>query len=79
MHDFSGNVDPAAKFRVYPAILGVDEKSDTFQLDLTHHYKKINYGAGVSYDRYQSGIGVGNGSTNSGTLVSFALALPSMK
>jgi hypothetical protein len=41
---------PTTVFRVYPAILDVDETSDTFQLDLTHHYKKVNYGAGVSYE-----------------------------
>jgi len=35
---------------VYPGIYSLDEKSDTFQLDLTHHYKKVNYGAGVSYE-----------------------------
>ncbi len=40
---------PASLFRVYPAIEDVDETSDTFQLDLTHNYKKINYGAGISY------------------------------
>jgi len=40
---------PATVFRVYPAIEDVDETSDTFQLDLTHNYKKINYGAGISY------------------------------
>ena len=28
----------------------MDETSDTFQLDLTHHYKKVNYGAGISYE-----------------------------
>lgn len=44
VHDSGGN-----NRRVYPAILDVDESSDLFQLDLTHHYKKINYGAGVSY------------------------------
>ena len=38
-----------SNYRVYPAIEDIDETSDTFQLDLTHHYKKINYGAGVSY------------------------------
>lgn len=41
---------PASLFRVYPAIEDVDETSDTFQLDLTHNYKKINYGAGISYE-----------------------------
>jgi hypothetical protein len=41
----SGNID-----RVYPGIYSLDEKSDTFQLDLTHHYQKVNYGAGVSYE-----------------------------
>ena len=41
---------PGSVFRVYPAILDVDETSDTFQLDLTHNYKKLNYGAGVSYE-----------------------------
>ena len=35
---------------MYPGIYSIDEKSDTFQLDLTHHYKKVNYGAGVSYE-----------------------------
>jgi hypothetical protein len=41
---------PATVNRVYPAIDDVDETSDLFQLDLTHNYKKINYGAGVSYE-----------------------------
>ena len=45
VHDASGNV-----YRVYPAIFDLDETSDTFQLDLTHHYKQVNYGAGVSYE-----------------------------
>ena len=45
VHDSGGNV-----YRVYPAIESVDESSDTFQLDLTHHYKKLNYGAGISYE-----------------------------
>jgi hypothetical protein len=37
-------------YRVYPAIEDVDESSDTFQLDLTQQYRKLNYGAGVSYE-----------------------------
>ena len=41
----SGNI-----YNVYPGIYAIDEKSDTFQLDLTHHYKNLNYGAGVSYE-----------------------------
>ena len=44
-HDASGGT-----MRAYPAILDRDETSDTFQLDLTHHYKKVNYGAGLSYE-----------------------------
>jgi hypothetical protein len=46
VHDpSSGNI-----YNVYPGIYSIDEKSDTFQLDLTDHYKKVNYGAGVSYE-----------------------------
>ena len=45
VHDSGGNI-----YRVSPTIESVDETSDTFQLDLTHHYKKINYGAGISYE-----------------------------
>ncbi len=45
VHDSSGNV-----YRPYPGINNIDEKSDTFQLDLTHHYKTVNYGLGVSYE-----------------------------
>lgn len=45
VHYPSGNI-----YRVYPGIYDIDEKSDTFQLDLTHHYKKVNYGLGVSYE-----------------------------
>ena len=46
VHDpSSGNI-----FSVYPGIYSIDEKSDTFQLDLTHHYKALNYGVGVSYE-----------------------------
>jgi len=44
VHDSSG-----ALYRAYPGIYSLDEKSDTFQLDLAHHYKKINYGLGLSY------------------------------
>ncbi|HTY88020.1 MAG TPA: hypothetical protein VMB80_11185 [Candidatus Acidoferrum sp.] len=44
VHDPNQNV-----YRVYPGISTVDESYDKFQLDLTHHYKEINYGAGVSY------------------------------
>ena len=36
-------------YGVYPGILSLDEKTDTFKFDLTHHFKKVNYGAGVSY------------------------------
>src|SRR5208282_5963109 len=46
VHDpSSGNI-----YNVYPGIYSIDETSDTFQLDLTDHYKKVNYGAGVSYE-----------------------------
>ena len=45
VHDPSGNI-----YRVYPETYAIDEKSDTFQLDLTHHYKELNYGVGVSYE-----------------------------
>src|SRR5208282_3721619 len=41
---------PTTVFRAYPGIDSINETSDTFQLDLTHHYKKVNYGAGVSYE-----------------------------
>ena len=44
VHDSSGNVS-----RVYPGIYNIDESYDKFQLELTHNYKKVNYGAGVSY------------------------------
>jgi hypothetical protein len=44
VHDLSGNI-----YRPYPGINSINETSDTFQLDLAHHYKKVNYGAGVSY------------------------------
>ncbi|HEU5395577.1 MAG TPA: hypothetical protein VFV81_00320 [Verrucomicrobiae bacterium] len=44
VHDAGGNLR-----RVFPTVMGVDETVDTFQLDLTHRYKKIDYGAGVSY------------------------------
>ena len=37
-------------YRANPGIDIINETSDTFQLDLTHHYKKVNYGAGVSYE-----------------------------
>ena len=43
-HDSNNDV-----YRAYPTINGIDEKSDTFQLDLTHNYKDVNYGAGVAY------------------------------
>lgn len=43
-HDSNNNI-----YRAYPTLYGIDESSDTFQLDLTHHYKEVNYGAGVSY------------------------------
>jgi hypothetical protein len=36
--------------RAYPGILDVDETTDTFSLDVTHHYKNVNFGAGVSYE-----------------------------
>ncbi|MGD0744293.1 MAG: hypothetical protein ABSA45_03975 [Verrucomicrobiota bacterium] len=45
VHDSSGNI-----YRAYPGINDLDEKSDTFQLDLTHQYKTVNYGLGVSYE-----------------------------
>lgn len=37
-------------YGVYPTVEGVDESSDAFQLDLTQQYRKLNYGAGVSYE-----------------------------
>lgn len=40
--------------RVYPGLYSIDEKSDKFQLDLTHYLevakKTVNYGAGVAYE-----------------------------
>jgi hypothetical protein len=40
--------------RVYPGIYNINEKSDTFQFDLTHHLmvakKTVNYGAGLAYE-----------------------------
>jgi hypothetical protein len=45
VHDSGGNVD-----RAYPGIYSIDETFDAIQLDLTHHYKKVNYGLGVSYE-----------------------------
>jgi hypothetical protein len=45
IHDPGGNV-----YRPYPGISSIDETFDTFQLDLTHHYKKVNYGVGISYE-----------------------------
>lgn len=45
VHDSGGST-----YRVYPTVLDVDETSDIFQLDLTHHYKSINYGVGMSYE-----------------------------
>ncbi len=48
VHDPNNNT-----YRAYPGIDSIDESSDTFQLDLTHHLtiakKTVNYGAGVSY------------------------------
>lgn len=39
---------------VYPGLYSIDEKSDKFQLDVTHHSeiakKTVNYGAGVAYE-----------------------------
>jgi hypothetical protein len=45
VHDSGGSV-----YRAYPGISSLDETFDTIQLDLTHHYKKVNYGLGVSYE-----------------------------
>ncbi len=45
VHDPNNNT-----YRAYPGIDSINETSDTFQLDLTHHYKKVNYGAGLSYE-----------------------------
>jgi hypothetical protein len=45
VHDSTATV-----YRAYPGISSIDETFDTIQLDLTHHYKKINYGMGVSYE-----------------------------
>jgi hypothetical protein len=44
VHDQNQNI-----YRAYPGIYDIDEKYDMFQLDLTHHYKNVNYGVGVSY------------------------------
>ena len=44
VHDPNNSV-----YRPYPGIDSINESSDTIQLDLTHNYKKVNYGAGVSY------------------------------
>ncbi|HTL74222.1 MAG TPA: hypothetical protein VL863_13045 [bacterium] len=49
VHDGNGDVR-----RTYPGINDLDEKIDTFQLDLTHHAtvakKTVNYGVGVGYE-----------------------------
>jgi hypothetical protein len=45
VHDQNQNI-----YRPYPGIYNLDETSDAFQLDATHHYKEVNYGAGVSYE-----------------------------
>jgi hypothetical protein len=49
VHDSGGNVN-----RVYPGVYDIDERSDTFQLDLTHvaniAKKFVNYGVGVAYE-----------------------------
>ncbi len=44
------NSDGSTVSRVYPGALHLDETIDTFQLDLAHHYKDINYGVGVGYE-----------------------------
>lgn len=40
--------------RVYPGLYSIDERSDQFQLDVSHHSeiakKTVNYGAGVAYE-----------------------------
>jgi hypothetical protein len=59
-----------SNYRVYPAIEDIDETSDTFQLDLTHHYKKVNYGAGVSYQ---------TGSVNNANYLTFNAGQPSQQ
>ncbi len=43
--------DPASGnlYRVFPGLANLDESYDKFQLELAHHYKKVNYGAGASY------------------------------
>lgn len=41
--------DNGSIYRPYPGIYSLDEKSDTFQLDLAHHYQKVNYDLGLSY------------------------------
>ena len=41
--------DNGSIYRPYPGIYSLDEKSDTFQLDLAHHYQKINYDLGLGY------------------------------
>ena len=33
-----------------PSIYDIDEKSDIFQLDVTHHIKAVDVGAGVRYE-----------------------------
>jgi hypothetical protein len=33
-----------------PSIYDIDEKSDIFQLDVTHHIKSVDFGAGIRYE-----------------------------
>ena len=35
---------------IYPSFYHLDEKSDSFQLDVTHHIKKVDVGLGVRYE-----------------------------
>ena len=37
-------------YGVYPGINSIDEKSDAFQLDVTHKIKKVDVGLGVRYE-----------------------------
>ena len=45
-----GAVPPFGTPAIYPSFYSIDEKSDSFQLDVTHHIKSTDFGVGVSYE-----------------------------
>ena len=50
VHPYYPNQPSATVRNVYPSLYSIDEKVDSYALDVTHHIKATDFGAGVRYE-----------------------------